>query len=150
MPVFSRISQSKLNTCHPDLITLFSEVVKEFDCTVLCGWRGEEEQNEAFRTGNSTKKWPDSTHNHFERTGNKLTPLSLGVDVAPYPVNWKDEKRIYLFAGYVKATAARLLAEGKMKLRLRLGADWNSDTMVSNERFPDPTHFEVIDAPLSV
>ena len=47
MPSFSQRSLDRLATCHPDLNRLFTEVVKHFDCTVLCGHRGQEEQDKA-------------------------------------------------------------------------------------------------------
>ena len=50
---FSHISRSRLNTCHPDLITLFNTVIRNYDCSILCGHRGELEQNEAFDNGYS-------------------------------------------------------------------------------------------------
>ena len=46
MNSFSQRSLNKLSTCHPDLQMLFTHVVKYYDCTVLSGHRGEEEQNE--------------------------------------------------------------------------------------------------------
>jgi peptidoglycan L-alanyl-D-glutamate endopeptidase CwlK len=51
MPKFSEKSAEKLNTCHPDLVRLFQEVVKYFDCTILEGMRGRERQERFFREG---------------------------------------------------------------------------------------------------
>ena len=45
MASFGKKSQERLNTCDPRLIELFERVVEDFDCTVLQGHRGEEEQN---------------------------------------------------------------------------------------------------------
>ena len=43
MPKFSKKSKSKLETCDSKLQDLFNEVIMHFDCSILCGHRGEEE-----------------------------------------------------------------------------------------------------------
>jgi peptidoglycan L-alanyl-D-glutamate endopeptidase CwlK len=58
--------------------------IKKTDFSVICGFRGEKEQNEAYASGNSKLKWPQSKHNK--------TP-SEAVDIVPYPVDWNDIKR---------------------------------------------------------
>lgn len=126
---FSKRSLRRLRTCHPDLQRLFIEVVKHFDCTVLEGHRNKRNQNEAHRTGRSKLKWPKGKHNKMP---------SLAVDVAPYPVNWKDLDRFYLFAGFVKGVASQ------MGIKLRLGADWDGDTEVMDQTFHDLPHFELL------
>lgn len=127
MPAFSKKSLEKLNTCHPDLRRLFLEMVVRFDCTVLCGHRGEAEQDEANRTGRSQVKFPNSLHN---------SKLSMAVDVAPYPVDWTDRDRFHYFAGQVVATAHG------MGINLRWGGDWDGDTKPRNNKFDDLPHFE--------
>ncbi len=130
MPSFSKRSLSRLSECHPDLQFLFKEVVKYFDCTIICGHRGEEEQNRAFKNNRSKLEYPKSKHNKEP---------SLAVDVVPYPVEWKNTKRMYLFAGYVWATAKRLGIDN-----LRLGCDWDSDTEINDQTFHDLPHFELV------
>ena len=53
MNEFSESSLSKLRTVHQDLQTVFLEVVKEFDCSVLSGIRTEDEQAALYRKGRS-------------------------------------------------------------------------------------------------
>ncbi len=76
-------SLAKLATCHADLQRLIRayEQVSPRDFTVLCGTRGRLEQEAAFASGASKVHWPNSKHNRVP---------SLAVDIAPYPVNWKD------------------------------------------------------------
>lgn len=57
MPKFGRTSRKRLATCDEDLIDLFNEVVKHFDCTVLEGHRGEELQNKYYNEGKSKVKY---------------------------------------------------------------------------------------------
>lgn len=128
MPFFSQQSRRKLATCHPDLQRLFAEVIKWYDCTVICGHRGEQEQNAAFESGHSKVKWPDGKHNKLP---------SLAVDVVPYPINWGNTRRMYYFGGYVCATARQ------MGLPLRWGGDWDNDTMINDQTFNDLVHFEL-------
>lgn len=135
MPRFSQSSFSKLSTCHPDLQVLFYEVIKYFDCTILQGYRNEADQNKAYQEGKTKLKWPDGKHNHNP---------SMAVDVAPYPVNWDNTKRMYWFAGYVMGIAQKLKDEGKMTHSVRFGGDWDRDFDVTDQEFNDLVHFELI------
>lgn len=91
MPL-GKTSEERLKTCHPDLRRLIKKVAQGvdqgdlkyagvFDMTVLCGFRGEAEQNRAVADGASETPWPRSKHNRVP---------SDAVDIAPYPVQWKD------------------------------------------------------------
>ena len=130
MPTFSDASLMKLNTCVPELKELFTEVVEDFDCTVVCGHRNKADQNKAFDDGYSKVKWPDGKHN---------TVPSTAVDVVPYPIDWQDVDRMRYFAGYVMGLAK---AKG---ISLRWGGDWDSDTEVMDNKFQDLVHFEIKD-----
>jgi hypothetical protein len=99
MPKFSPKSLAKLNTCHPDLIKLFSEVIKTYDCTIICGHRGPEDQEQAFREGKSKLHYPESRHNSIP---------SEAVDVCPYPLKSWDHKPFTKFSNIVKETAKEL------------------------------------------
>lgn len=110
MPHFSASSLERLNTCHPDLQVLFLEVIKEIDITILCGHRGEAEQNKAFADGASHVKWPNSKHNTYP---------SVAVDVAPWPINWNDRDSFTRLYETVKKKADEL------GIKIRWGADWN-------------------------
>ena len=81
MPRFSQESFSKLSTCHQDLQILFYEVIKSFDCTILEGYRNEQDQEKAFKEGNSKLHWPNGKHN---------SSPSRAVDVSPYPIDWNN------------------------------------------------------------
>jgi peptidoglycan LD-endopeptidase CwlK len=128
MPSFSAKSKERLETCHPDLQKLFNEVVKHYDCSILCGYRSEEDQEEAVRNGFSKAPFPNSKHNYFP---------SLAVDVVPFPIDWKDRGRFLHFAGFVLATAKQLGIE------IRCGADFNGDLNFKNDSFFDAPHFEL-------
>ena len=63
MPRFGKTSKRRLATCHEDLQEILNEVIKYFDCSVLCGHRGEADQNKAYESGHSKVKWPNGRHN---------------------------------------------------------------------------------------
>jgi peptidoglycan LD-endopeptidase CwlK len=119
-------SNKCLDTCHPKLQRLIREVDKRLvkrktiDITVLCGHRGQKEQEQAFRDQHSTKHWPESRHN---------TLPSTAVDVAPYPLDWSDSRAFGVLAGYILATADDL------DIEVSVGALWKN--------FPDLPHVEL-------
>jgi peptidoglycan L-alanyl-D-glutamate endopeptidase CwlK len=138
MPSFSKKSLQQLATCHKDLQTLFHEVIKYFDCTVIEGFRNQELQDKAFAEGKSKLKWPHGKHNAYP---------SNAVDVAPYidnRINWNQARQFYYFAGFVMAIMERLFLEGKIKHKIRFGGDWDRDNNVTDETFLDLVHFEII------
>jgi peptidoglycan L-alanyl-D-glutamate endopeptidase CwlK len=134
MPKFSTESFSKLSTCHPDLQTLFYEVIKNFDCTILEGYRNAYDQEKSFHAGKSKLQYPNSKHNSLP---------SNAVDVAFYPVDFSNSKKFYWFAGVVMGIAQRLKDEGKITHGIRWGGDWNQDGNFNNEKFIDLVHFEL-------
>jgi len=129
MPRFSKASKSKLATCDQKLQDLFNEVIKYYDCTIICGHRGKEDQNKAFAEGKSKLKFPKSKHNKLP---------SKAVDVAPYirGISWDPRQSLH-FAGFVYGVAKM------MGIDVRCGADWDSDTDVNDQTFNDLVHFEV-------
>ena len=130
MPRFSEKSISKLATCDQRLQRVFHEVVANFDCTILEGYRDKERRNRMVEEGKSRVRWPDGKHN---------TVPSKAVDVTPYPIAWDDRERQTLFAGFVLATAKAMGTE------LRWGGDWSMDFEVKDNRFDDLVHFEIVE-----
>lgn len=104
--------KSKLDTCHPDLIRLFTAVAEAVPTCIICGWRSDEDQNQAFLDGKSRKKGGESKHN--------LSP-SEACDAGPLidnQVPWKDRKAWEDFASIVRKKAFEL------KIRIRWGGDY--------------------------
>lgn len=135
MPTFSESSKKQLATCHSDLQTLMNEAIKYIDFTVLEGHRGQAAQEAAFKAGNTKLHFPNGKHNKLP---------SLAVDIAPFPVDWKDTERFVYFAGFIMGIAKMLLAQGKITHTVRWGGDWNNNTLVKDETFRDYGHFEVV------
>lgn len=110
MYAYSERSKKRLAECHPDLQRIFNELIKIMDVSILCGYRGEEEQNEAFEQGNSQLKYPDSKHNKIP---------SLAVDASPYPIDWNDTE------GFNKMCDAIQEIADKLDIKIRLGRDFS-------------------------
>lgn len=128
MPTFSGRSLARLETCHGDLKRLFLAVVKDIDCTVICGHRGEAEQERAFKDKKSKLRFPKSKHNVYP---------SRACDVARWPLNWDDIEGHLEFGHIVLAKAAAL------GIKVRWGGDWNGNGKTEDERFLDLVHFEL-------
>jgi len=130
MPKFGKKSLLNLSQADEKLQILFDEVVKHYDCSVICGHRGRAEQEDAFQKGKSKLRFPKSKHNSLP---------SKAVDVVPYingAISW-DSRECYAFGGFVMGVASQ------MGLKIRWGGDWDSDGSVSDNKFNDLVHFEL-------
>ena len=102
-----------------------SDVIEHVDFSVLCGHRGESEQNAAYNDGNSQCLFPQSHHN--------LEPAEA-VDIAPYfdeepHIRWYDAESFYKLAGSV------LYAAKVRGIELVWGGDW---------KIKDLPHFQLV------
>lgn len=132
MPSFGARSRKHLLTCHPRLQEVLGEAILYTDFAVLCGLRSREAQDEAFATGRSKVKWPSSKHNAPDGGP------SLAVDVAPWPIDWKDSLAFAVLAGRILQIAD---AKG---IALRWGGDWDRDGESNDQSFMDIGHFEMM------
>lgn len=130
MAEFSKTSLEHLKTCHVDLQRLFMEVIKNYDCTILEGYRGREEQEKAVKEGNSKLHYPESKHNKIP---------SLAIDVAPYPVpDWDNEKGKFVNFAYEVLGIAKM-----MGIKIRWGGAWTGKRNKPGQ-LDDLPHFELI------
>ena len=129
MAKFSERSLRRLSTCDVKLQSLFKEVIKHVDCSILEGHRDERRQEQLFEEGKTKVHYPFGRHN---------SKPSRAGDVTPYPVDWSDRERQTLFAGFVLGVAAR------MGINIRWGGDWDKDWKVRDNKFDDFPHFELI------
>jgi peptidoglycan LD-endopeptidase CwlK len=130
MPNFSVRSKEKLATCDARLQRILNEAIKYRDFSVLCGHRNKEDQEEAYRTGNSTQRWPNSKHNSLP---------SKAVDIAPYPIDWSDSARFARLVGFIEYIAM------SMSIRIRWGGDWNGNMRTKDEKLVDMPHIELVE-----
>lgn len=122
MPIFSQRSLENLATCDERLQRVLVEAIKRMDFAVICGHRGQEEQDRAVAERRSQTPWPLSRHNALP---------SLAADCVPYPVDWGDLTAFDMMAVVIKQCASDLGVE------IVWGGDWL--------QFKDRPHFQVTD-----
>ncbi len=120
-------SKAKLRQVDPRLQHVIDRVVNQFNMTALTGHRNKEDQNEAFEKGTSQLRWPKGKHNKMP---------SEAIDVAPWPIDWKDEVRYYRMGQLVMTRAH------EMGIPLRWGGSWKNNGIADGW---DPGHFEMAD-----
>jgi peptidoglycan LD-endopeptidase CwlK len=103
MPVLSARSLKNLSQCDKRLQKIATEAIKEFDFIVICGHRGEKEQNEAFRRGTSKLKWPKSKHNKTPSLAFDAVPYIKG---APGGIDWSARAKFLEMRAVFKRVAA--------------------------------------------
>ncbi len=126
MPKLSRASAQRLATCHKDIRKVCGQVIKTFDFSVTCGHRGKQDQDAAYKQGNSKVCFPNSAHNKLP---------SLAVDMVPYPVDWSDTQRFKELAAAFFAVALLLKERGEITSEFVWGGNWKT--------LKDYPHFEI-------
>ena len=142
MPKFGHKSMTQLSSCTRDIQTIFQEVVKHFDCSIIEGNRTVERQHEHWAKGRKLKEgadhkvranWENSspkdqvtTKDGYEKASRHQSSPSIAVDVVPYPTMWSDKGKMIELRGVVKWVQLKLMSEGKIDTILDNGADlWN-------------------------
>jgi peptidoglycan LD-endopeptidase CwlK len=110
-------SRAQLDTLHPTLARVLYDYADlappELDLSVVCGHRGEAEQNKAFAEGKSKLRWPFSGHNKQP---------ARAVDICPYiggKLEWNDRNEFLLRQGALRLVAAQ------RGVRLKPLIDWD-------------------------
>ena len=143
MASFAKKSMSQLMSCERDIQTIFQEVVKYADCSIIEGHRSAERQHEHWKKGrkltrpaNDPKKaesWKVLekkkivTHKdgYTKKSRHQGYP-SPAVDVVPYPEMWSSKDAFQRLIGVVNWVQDRLYEEGKIQRKLDNGYDlWN-------------------------
>ena len=144
MPNFSRRSRAIVDTCHNDIIAVCNELILITDFTVLHGHRKPEEQFELFKRGRFYKEgeWVLSnktlvvTHyDGYKKLSKHNGDPSDAIDITPYPINWKNLKRIHFLAGSFLTMAYRLRIQNIITSSFSWGGHWN--------KFKDYPHFQI-------
>lgn len=130
MAKFGTESNKRLRKVHPSLKQLFERVVAEFDMTVIEGARTPERQKLLVEQGASKTL----NSKHIPRADG----YAYAVDVAPYPIDWENLTPYYYMAGRILQLA---MDQG---IKVRWGGDWDMDGDLTEERFLDLVHFELL------
>lgn len=131
-------SRQKMEGLHPKLIAVIEraiEITKQ-DFTVIEGVRTKERQQELYDQGRKTPgpivTWTLNSRHLPGKDG-----LGRAVDIAPSPLDWNDLKKFDAIADAMFAAAKEL------KVKLRWGADWDSDGKRRERGESDSPHFEI-------
>lgn len=136
---YSAKGQERLEECHPDIQTIWNELIKWIDVVIFCGHRGQAEQHQAFLENKSKLDWPNSEHNKIP---------SMAIDAGPYFVDvrntdWNDRLAFARLAGRVDQIVDQLLKEGKITHTITWGGDWDNDGRSTDHKFLDLPHFQL-------
>jgi len=125
---YSQKSRDILSSVNEDLQRLFHEVIETVDIKIIEGLRTPERQEELFRSGKSkTMK-----SKHLVGDAVDFVPMKDGKP------NWNLNDCIYV-SGIIRGIASQM----ELGVRIRLGADWDSDNQTSDETFSDAVHVEI-------
>ena len=131
-------SLGKLKGVHPDMVKVVKRAIQitEQDFMVLEGVRTPERQKELFAQGR-TKPGPKVTwtltSNHFKQKDG----YGHAVDLVPFPVDWNDLKK------FDAMSQAMFAAAKELGIKIRWGADWDSDGKPREKGESDSPHFEL-------
>ena len=124
MPRFGKRSKERLKGGKPELVNVLNVLVEIMDVTIIEGLRTEARQLELLAQGKSKTKYSK----HLE---------GKAVDLAPYPIDWKDRERFHYMGGMVRGIGKQ------MGVNIRWGGDWDSDGEVKDNGFDDLVHVEI-------
>lgn len=101
-------SLKKLFTCDPRLQEIIRAADEIYPIQVICGERGESDQNQAYANKKSKLKYPNSKHNINPKKGRLK---SWAVDVVPDPdrnpktISWLDLKQFEIMLLVIEKVA---------------------------------------------
>lgn len=125
MPKFGKRSRERLKGVDSRLVNVLNELIKIMDVTVIEGLRTKERQEELLKQGATKTKFSK----HIE---------GKAVDIAPYPIDWKDRDRFHYMGGMIRGISQQL------GIKIRWGGDWDSDGEVKDNNFDDLVHIELV------
>ena len=132
-------SIQKLIGVHPDLVAVvtLASGLSEQPFMVLEGVRTPERQLQLYAQGRTTPgnvvTWT-KVSNHFV---NAKTGKGHAVDLVPFPVDWNTLPKFDAIA------KAMFEAAKQLNIKLRWGADWNSNGTPRERKETDSPHFEL-------
>ena len=124
MPRFGKRSKQRLKGVDARLVNVLNQLIKIMDVTIIEGLRSAERQEELLAKGATKVKYSK----HME---------GKAVDVAPYPIDWKDRDRFHYMGGMIRGIGKQL------GIDIRWGGDWDSDGEVKDNGFDDLVHIEI-------
>ena len=121
---------SRLEGVHPLAVDWALRVVRIMDCSVVYGVRSMTEQRHMVSIGASQTM--DSKH-LIQSDG-----YGHAIDLAPYPIDFKDLDRFWMLGGVGIAVAH------DMGIPMTWGRDWDSDFDFYDQEFMDFLHWQIM------
>ena len=121
---FGKRSRDRLRGVDVRIINILNELIKIMDVTVIEGLRSADRQKELLAKGATKVKYSK----HMD---------GKAVDIAPYPIDWKDRDRFHYMGGMIRGIAKQL------NVPIRWGGDWDSGGEVKDNGFDDLVHIEI-------
>ena len=123
---FGKRSKERLKGVDHRLIMILDELIKIMDVTIIEGLRSAKRQEQLLKKGATKVKYSK----HME---------GKAVDLAPYPIDGEDRDTFHYMAGMVRGIGHLL------NIKVRVGADWDSDGNTKDNSFDDLVHIELVD-----
>lgn len=145
---FSDKSNSKLNTCHPDLQEVMHRSIEKtrVDFGISFGHRTIEEQQKLYAKGRTEPGDIVTNVDGINQKSKHNFDPSWAVDIYGYAggkVRWDDIHLSYL-GGLILSIADKLLEKGIISHKVIWGADWNDNgLLVYDHRLKDLPHFQI-------
>lgn len=133
---FGTSSEKKLATVDPDLVKVARLVLSwgVYDFTIVWGWRSDQQQMDAFLSGNSKKK--TGSYHQVTKDGK---PFAQAIDFAPWVnggIPWKDTHAFAVLGGMMIAAGEQL------GIPVVYGGDWDMDGLTTDQSLMDWGHFQ--------
>jgi len=133
---FGKGSMRHYSTLSYNLQWVFRETLALglMDFSIICGHRGERDQNVAYRAEpqKSKVRWPNSKHNKIPSEAGDCVPYINGKS------SW-NKLHCCVLAGIMLATAK------KLGINMRWGGNWDVDgEPITDQKFDDLVHFEEV------
>ena len=119
-------SIKKIKSCDCRIQKLMKKVIEtsDFDITVLCGYRSQEEQDKLYAHGRTI---PGKKVTWTKKSRHSSLP-SQAIDLAPYPIDWSNIDQFKRLGDHVLKCAKEL------NMPIVWGGKWGN---------PDYPHFEL-------
>lgn len=148
---FGSFSKQNLQDVHPDLVLVMEEALRTspIDFGISNGARSYDQQLTFFLKGASELDPRDK--DELKRAKHVITPYrqeAEAVDIYVWVPGRKDlsydANLLTMLAGHIFGTAKRLFLDGKIKIILRWGGNWDMDgEVITDQDFDDLPHFEI-------
>jgi peptidoglycan L-alanyl-D-glutamate endopeptidase CwlK len=135
---FGKTSIGRLRGVHPAMVAVVLLALRKSpqDFSVLEGVRTEQRQRLLYAQGRTTPgdvvTWTLNSPHIPKDDG-----YGHAVDLTPYPLDWKDT------AAFDRVAQAMFAAAEELGVKIRWGADWDSDGNPRERGESDSPHFEL-------